>query len=717
MIRTIHGLITGAEILILILVCFVITAIARPVRPMAQYLLNDRIAKGEAVKDEDSYVGREETVGADYEAVAAAQRTRDYYFADHSGDKKVVVMEYIIGSNLEDGQGCASLNIAQMKDATAQGDGVDFVIQAGGSERWFTKGIEDSTVGRYLISGGELTEAQRLSSKLCMSEPDNLRDFIVWTKENYPADRYMLVMWDHGGGVASGYGYDDLNERTGDSETITASEIIGAVRDAGVKFDLIGFDACLMQNIEYEVAFEPYADYYLGSEETEPGSGWHYTIGFGKLAEDPTMSTEDFGRAMMSAYDGMNRKMNDDEPLHNFTLSLVDLTLVRPVYERLEGIYSSATAEMKDDVNVFGNMSAARSKAYEFADYEQVDLVSYLTTLKKADYTERVMKDDEIDELIKMIKTCVVYRNKDSAEGIHGMAVDFPYKSLETYSQTYEQLKAIKYKSEEKFYDAFCSIIASQKLKANQEEDSFMSNFAIDYSKEDWYVKGFEDYTSATMFVDIPVKMLDNGYLAELPEKTWASIVDCKTEAYINTDDGLIYLGQEHFDAKDEQGHPLVVPSENWAHVGGHLVFYEAENPVETEEGVVYKGVVKARLNKTEDITLKIEWEPMTAENEGMLTGKVVGYTLDNDRVPFFMRKGLMQLETGDTLEFLFDYYDQQGDFVKTAPYGDKLTIIAEDAIAVTDAPLDKDLDIEYYGILTDVYQREFLTEMIKTNE
>ena len=142
---------------------------------------------------------------------------------------------------------------------------------------------------------------------------------------------------------------------------MTASEIIGAIKDADMKFDLIGFDACLMQNIEYANALEPYADYYLASEETEPGTGWFYTAGFGKLAEDPTLSTEEFGKAMVSSYDQVQRKLHDGEPAPECTLSLVDLTLVKPVYEQLTGLYEKATADIADKPSVFANMSAARS--------------------------------------------------------------------------------------------------------------------------------------------------------------------------------------------------------------------------------------------------------------------------------------------------------------------------------------------------------------------
>ena len=76
------------------------------------------------------------------------------------------------------------------------------------------------------------------------------------------------------------------------------SEIVEAVKYSGVKFDLIGFDTCLMQNFDLAYKLEPYADYFLASEETESGFGWNYTLGFSELAMNPGMSTADFGTSI-----------------------------------------------------------------------------------------------------------------------------------------------------------------------------------------------------------------------------------------------------------------------------------------------------------------------------------------------------------------------------------------------------------------------------------
>lgn len=708
--------ISAVELFVLVAGCFLITVIVRPLRPVTEYLMNDTIKELSSVTDTDEIVGRDVTLGADYQTVVEKQRTRDYFFPDHSQDKKVVVMEYIIGANLEDARGLASVNIAQMKDATAKGENLDFVIQAGGTDRWFTKGINDSTVGRYIISGGNLETAKLLDSTVCMSEPESLTDFIVWTRENYPADRYMLVLWDHGGGFVYGYGSDDLNRRSS-SSTMQASEIIKAIRKSNTKFDVIGFDACLMQNIEYANALEPYADYYLASEASEPGTGWFYTAGFGKLAVDPTMSTEEFGKSIISSYDQSNRVLNNGEPKQDGTLSLVDLTLVKPVYEQLTGLFEKASAEMADNRAVFANLSAARSYAYQFQDDEQVDMVGFLTSLKKADYKQQVMTDEELDKIADTAKACVVYRNSDSAQGINGLAIDFPYQELSMYSSEYKQLKAVKYKKEQAFFDRFCSIMASQRMSQNKnvDPDSFWGILTReDYSDEEWYIKGFEDYDTNNLFIDIPVTEVEEGYLPNLPDKTWDTILDCKIAAYIETEEGLMYIGKEHFYEQDEEGHPLVSMDGVWACVNGNIVCYETEEPFVTEEGTVYRGMVRARLNETENINMHIEWDPVTENSDEEITGRVIGYSREIEKESFFMKKGLEQFETGDTIEFLFDFYDENGDLIKTDTYGDKLRVITDERLTIKDELLESGTIVQYFGVLRDVYQRDLVTEEIR---
>ena len=58
----------------------------------------------------------------------------------------------------------------------------------------------------------------------------------------------------------------------------------------------MGFDAGLMATLETAWMVQPYADYLIASEETEPGAGWYYTGWLSRLSENPSMSTLEIGK-------------------------------------------------------------------------------------------------------------------------------------------------------------------------------------------------------------------------------------------------------------------------------------------------------------------------------------------------------------------------------------------------------------------------------------
>ena len=135
----------------------------------------------------------------------------------------------------------------------------------------------DDESERFVIENGDMTLLQSPGS-MNMTDADTLSDFIRFSAESYPADRYELILWDHGGGTMTGFGYDELYEDT----SLTLSSLSTALYNGGVQFDFIGFDACLMATAEVAYALDPYADYLIASEESEPGEG----LGVQKLAYD-----------------------------------------------------------------------------------------------------------------------------------------------------------------------------------------------------------------------------------------------------------------------------------------------------------------------------------------------------------------------------------------------------------------------------------------------
>lgn len=738
LLRGLVAVISAAEIVALVAVVGIIAIRVQMPGPLIEWQLDELYEKTKNIKGTDEVITRDDMMGEAAASVGTMKASREKFFPDHSQDKSVVVLTYIVGADLEDHGGYASANIRQMTESTYEGDALTYVVQAGGSKRWFTPGIDNATYGRYEIKGGKLKEVESLSDDMCMSDKKTLEDFLLWAKDKYKADRYMLVLWDHGGGVAMGYGIDALNEREKKSESdygsINTSDVVEAVKKSGITFDLIGFDACLMQDIEVAKALEPYTDYFLASEEVEGGYGWYYTSGFGKLAADPGMSTEDFAVDMLSCYDQLNTIVKDEggKPDTGATLSLVDTTMAKPAYEEFEKFLDNAGDKLVEDPEVYADMAVAGTNAYNFNEKLQIDLIDYLKTLNKADYDEDIASEEKMKALINRIRACVLYRNKNSAKGINGIAFAFPYQAIQYYTPTSNEMKAMSLKTERKVFNNIFSIMAVEKKKAMEgDSDAVLESDLedgdlisalwdladIDYTKEDWYVKGFEDYNNIGTFVDIPLKDTDDGFQIELPEKAWKIITDCQTMVWQKTGEGekLRYLGKDHVGGEDENGNPTIVMDEKWVHIGGELVCYEAEPVKETKEGDVYSGKVRARLNDEEDIMLMIEWDLEDDETKDIETGHVTGYyELGSDLfTSIFNTRGTDTLKTGDEIQFIFDTCDEEGKVIKTAPAGKKIRVIKQSDLKVEDAPM-KDCDIVFNGVLTDVYQRTMTTEQLE---
>ena len=685
-------------------------------RPLVQVLMNDKIQHIDGLHSDGQIIDRKATMGEEYAKLDSEYLTgRDKYFPDHSKDKSVVVIEYIIGSNLEDGYGLASLNIDQMIKATKEGSALKFVIEAGGSKRWFTNGIDDSSLCRYVIEGGKLNKVETLDNTVSMSAPDHLYEFLKWAKDNYQADRYMLVFWDHGGGLSSGYGQDDINKRE-DTQygTLLPNEIVEALQKLDMKFDLIGYDACLMQNAEIAMSMEPYADYFLASEETESGDGWFYTSAFEMLGKDPGMSTEDFGKEMISAFDVYNTTLSSGKEQSETTLSLIDLSRIDPAFELLMGLYDRQDEAIKADANDYKDIAVAASSAYSFTGDEQIDLINYLEQLDSSDYNDSIISKEELENTKNYFKAAIVYRNHVSNSGINGIAMTFPYKTISSYGDEHKQYKALSMDKAMNFYDDYFSIMAYQNKDKKTEIFGIELPINNDYTQEEWYVEGFENYVDIPAIIDIPLIEKDGAFSPELPQSAWDIIVECKEIYYQKADEGWRYLGSDVAGMLDENDRPLLSTDGYWIHINNQLIAYEMGDVITDDSGTIYKGTTRAMLNDEQEIILDIEWDPIAYDSDQNVIGRVTGYNFaDND--DFFMEKGKQELKPGETITFIFDYYDEAGNLIKSEPYGRKIIVTTMADLKVEDRPLGT-CDLKYGLIMTDAYQRIFATELVESH-
>jgi len=159
-----------------------------------------------------------------------------------------------------------------------------------------------------------------------MSDWRELVEFVAWGVEQHPADRYALVLWDHGA-QWQGAVYDASAPNP--HRAITPFELelaLQAIQNrTGIeRLDLIGFDACLMAGIEVDASLVPYARYRVASEELEPASGWRYDHWLGALTANPGMDGRALGAAIAATY---LASLSPDEA-SRCTQSVIDLSRV-----------------------------------------------------------------------------------------------------------------------------------------------------------------------------------------------------------------------------------------------------------------------------------------------------------------------------------------------------------------------------------------------------
>ena len=227
--------------------------------------------------------------------------TRPSYSGEAMGEAGTwTIFVYLCGSDLESDGGAGVNDMAEMCEAAENGK-VRFVVQTGGAKSWSYSGISSKKVQRFLVEDGDITKVYE-SSDSNMGDPGTLTDYLTWGINNYPADNMGLILWNHGGGSITGvcfdekHDYDSLSLREVDSALLTASQYMTE------KWEFIGFDACLMGNVEAANILANYAKFMYGSEEVEPGAGWNYKEIGDYLAGNPSASGAELGKVVCDSF-------------------------------------------------------------------------------------------------------------------------------------------------------------------------------------------------------------------------------------------------------------------------------------------------------------------------------------------------------------------------------------------------------------------------------
>lgn len=247
--------------------------------------------------------------------------------------------------------------------------------------------------------------------------PDVLVDFVRWARERYPARRYFLVLWNHGGGwepaeierVARAVRSPGFSPReapmrsasrlrraffrptlerllaasphqraicsddgSGHSlDTVELGKALARIVEVlGQPIDLLGMDACLMSNLEVAYQAAPYARVLVASEETEPADGWPYDTVLAGLEARPELSATELGAHIVEAYID---SYAGDEQAGDLTQTALDLSQLGSLVRPLDALVEALVAEMPADGSW---VWTAQRRAPKFWDGTLRDLAS-----------------------------------------------------------------------------------------------------------------------------------------------------------------------------------------------------------------------------------------------------------------------------------------------------------------------------------------------------
>jgi len=283
-----------------------------------------------------------------------------------------------------------------------------------------------------------------------MGSSHSFVDFVIWGMQNYPADNYFVILWNHGsgwdkeenGGILKGVSYDELS-----GNHISTNQLADALdeilRRTGTRINVLGFDACLMNMYEVADSFSGMVDYLVGSEETIPGEGYPYD-GILNAFYSRDLSKKIPRNLVTDVVTEYSKSYaNGSHGTQSITVSGIDLSRLELVKRRLNHWTEVIQKEMKRD-----DLLKAVDKATVYEDPDNRDLGDYVRLVMNQVTNEEnsgnrsrslTRTNDGVigasNSLIKAINEAVV-ENSDSDKYAHstGLSIYLPLGDGGQYS-------------------------------------------------------------------------------------------------------------------------------------------------------------------------------------------------------------------------------------------------------------------------------------------
>ena len=604
------------------------------------------------------------------------------------------LMLYMCASDLESECGFATEDLNEIMYGYTAGN-LNVIVQTGGTAEWQNTVVADDRCQRYQVTEDGLELVDDSLGMQNMADSATLTDFIQYCSSNYAADHYGLVLWDHGGGVVGGYGYDE--NFGGDSMSLT--EMSRALGDANVHLDMLGFDACLMANFETCLMAAPYADYLIASEEPEPGCGWYYTDWIGKLSENCGIPPKRYGRQIIDDY------ITDsgwDSPSMYSTLGMFDLQQVtQKLLPALSQFSDDAVQQLSAGEYRRISQSRSNTRAVYQSELDHIDLLDY------AQHSQ----SETADQLEQAVSDCVVYyRETENGSGDNGLSILFPYYDLSALDMLEEMYQTLGYDDAYPvFLEQFANVMAGGQISVSGFSNTQNHAAASEYSCFQWFDAdaGYDESYYETYSADLSLletTEVDGRWVLELSEEDWEIVNDAAMQMFAVYDGFYVDMGLDDYCEFDDYGNLIVEYDQTWVALDGQVVPFFHESYTSDGDSFFTCGSVPCVYNGI-DAEIVLVWD--TEHPSGYAAGVRPVYT---DSVA---AKGLYDICDGDTFQVYYDIYDEDLNYVETMTLDDEIFTV-QDSLEVGYADAAEQLgDTFIYYVLEDIYNNTYYTDSI----
>ncbi|MBQ1483070.1 MAG: hypothetical protein IIZ28_05805 [Erysipelotrichaceae bacterium] len=683
-------------------------------------------------------------------AVASGVRAKRTKILGNQKDT-VTIMVYMCGSDLESQAAMGVYDLQEMASSRIA-DNVNLIVYTGGTTRWHTDIISNRVNQIYQVVGnGQIGCLVDNAGTGSMVDPNTLVSFIEFCEQNFEANRYELILWDHGGGSVSGYGYDEKYPKRG---SMSLAQLDNALTQAGVSFDFIGFDACLMATTETALMLSEHADYMIASEESEPGIGWYYTNWLSKLSQNTSMPTIEIGKNIADDFVSMCASKT---PNQTATLSVTDLAEIEDIVPAVLSEFSKSTSQLIDQD--YRSVAIARKGSREFAQQNAIDMVDLVDLASKLD-------TEEGKHLCQSLMSAIKYNN--TSRGIsnaYGLSIFFPYRSTKYVGTILNTYKAIDMNEDySELVRNFATYQSSGQVASGGSHNAYSSYGSSDYSGYyqtmsseelimdvlNLFMNGsyssqpsYDSYYGSALDLLFGGRSLDNvaEYISQnhfdadlnwkdgkitLSEDQWKMVDALKMNLFIDDGKGYIDMGKDSLYDIDENGSLLAPQDMTWMVISAdgsnwiHVPYYDLYSVDDT----VYYGRIPVLINdkyanlmtRIDDDTAEIIGISYDYKADSDIVAKNVGFE-DKEAVTLNIdgkeeTLDLSDLSAGDVIVPVADYYDYDGKLVDGFALNNKLTVA--DKIYLGDKELGSDYKTVISYEFTDIYGQKYYSSAVQ---